>query len=62
VENNLSTITEAINKASVYPAQLMGLEQKKGLSVGAPADIILLDNHDSKWNISKTFKNGVRVF
>lgn len=61
VTNDIAQLSEAINKASIYPAELMGIEQKKGLSVGAPADIIQIDIQGNNWKVKQTYKKGKRV-
>lgn len=61
-ELGISTEGEAINKASIYPSKFMGLPQKGGLSVGAPADIILIEKSLKEWNIVRTYKDGNQIF
>ena len=40
------TVKEALEAASLHPAQILGLEPKKGtLSYGADADMVLLDEN-----------------
>lgn len=49
-------IVQAIESATLHPAKLMKIEHKKGrLSIGADADLILLD---TKLNVQATFING----
>src|SRR5699024_188170 len=43
VIEGIINISDAINKASIYPASLMNLSVKEGLTVGAPSDLMLLD-------------------
>lgn len=61
VKNKLTSFSTAIDKASVLPAKLMGLKQKEGLKVGAPADILQIDHEDSKWKVKKVWKNGKQM-
>src|SRR5690625_285687 len=62
VDNKLTGRFEALNKASVYPATLMGLPQKTGLHVGSPADIILLEQQQSTLHVVETYKNGIKKY
>jgi len=54
----LSNATEAINRASIYPATLMEIPQSEGLCIGNIADLILLKENKRGWEVSKSFKNG----
>src|SRR5699024_6638492 len=58
VKYKVAGLTEALNKATIYPATLMELEQKNGIEVGAPADLILLNHTGDKLEVVKTFKSG----
>src|SRR5699024_2017776 len=62
VNNNLTSRSEALNKASLYPAILMGSTQKAGLQIGAPADIVLIEEQDSTLRVVETYKNGVKQY
>lgn len=51
---------EALECASLHPAQVLGIEMKKGtLNVGSDADFVILD---SDLNVLETFIRGMRVF
>lgn len=58
VKNKLTKFSEAVDKASILPAKFMGLKQKDGLNVGAPADILQIDHRESNWKIIHVWKNG----
>ena len=58
VKNKLTKFSEAVDKASILPAKFMGLKQKDGLNVGAPADILQIDHSESEWKIIHVWKNG----
>ena len=58
VKNKIVDLKEAINKASIYPGNFMNLQQKEGLKIGAPADIILLNQLETNLEIVQTFKQG----
>lgn len=58
VQSNIVSKAEGINKASIYPSNLMGLQVKRGLTVGAPADLIVINQIEDNWDIAKAFKGG----
>lgn len=60
ISRQLVDMKEAIHKASLYPALLMKLPQAKGLSVGAPADLIVFA--PQTWDVMRTYKNGELIF
>ncbi len=60
VLNRISTFGNAIEKASLLPAKFMGIKQKDGLNVGAPADMIQMDGRKSNWRIIHVWKNGIQ--
>lgn len=62
VKSEIVGFSEALNKASIYPSELLNLPQQKSLNVGAPADLILLNKSSEAWKVMKTFKNGKQVF
>lgn len=62
VKYGITNFEEAIHKASIYPAKLMDLPQQKGLSVGAPADILLLKKNQSNYDVIATYKHGECVY
>lgn len=56
-------LTEALNMASLYPANFLGIEHLRGqLSVGASADFTLLSTHHSSPKVSKTWIGGNAIF
>lgn len=61
VNIGICSLAEAIDKASILPAMVMGLDNYKGLEVGAPADFLLLNCSGSEITVEKTFKNGIEV-
>ncbi|MGN8648181.1 N-acetylglucosamine-6-phosphate deacetylase [Gracilibacillus sp. HCP3S3_G5_1] len=62
VDKKIVGLKEAVHKASIYPAKLLNLPQQKGLQVGAPADLIVVDMCSSKWRVLETYKNGQLIF
>ena len=51
---------EALQAATLHPAQLLGLKQRKGtLDVGADADLVVLDDD---LNVRATFVRGGLVY
>jgi len=55
-----STIEEALEAATLHPAQCLGIEDKKGsLEYGTDADFIILDD---ELNIYATFIRGINAF
>jgi len=58
----LAELADAWNMASVRPAKLMGLPSAAGLSVGAPADIVLFTRDDHALRICRTYKAGRLVY
>ncbi|MBS4208097.1 amidohydrolase family protein [Bacillus sp. FJAT-50079] len=62
VSKNICGLAESIHKASIYPAKLMGLPQRKGINIGAKADFILFGMDTANWQIIETYKNGKLVY
>ncbi|MEI3605283.1 amidohydrolase family protein [Pseudogracilibacillus sp. SE30717A] len=60
VKSKISTFSNAIDKASVIPGKFMGIKQKDGLKVGAPADILQMDCRKVDWKIIHVWKNGIQ--
>jgi N-acetylglucosamine-6-phosphate deacetylase len=58
-KNNISTLPDAINLASVNAASLLGLPHQTGLTEGAPADLILYYKRENALQIAATYKQGV---
>lgn len=58
------TVVEAIEAATLHPAQLMGIEHRKGtLDVGTDADLVFLDDSKGldKMRVAKVFVAGEEV-
>uniref|UniRef100_A0A3P8VRX8 N-acetylglucosamine-6-phosphate deacetylase n=1 Tax=Cynoglossus semilaevis TaxID=244447 RepID=A0A3P8VRX8_CYNSE len=54
------SVEEALEAASLHPAQLLGIEHRKGnLNYGSDADFTLLDDH---LNVSATYISGEQVW
>lgn len=54
------SIVQAIEAASLYPAQVLGITERKGhLNIGADADFIFLDDD---LNVKATFVAGSKIF
>ncbi|WP_420151412.1 N-acetylglucosamine-6-phosphate deacetylase [Spirosoma sp.] len=58
----LATLPTAWNMASLGPGRLLGLPQSKGLTVGAPADLVVFDQIDDKLLILETHKAGQKMY
>ena len=53
-------LVEAIRMGSTYPAQVLGISDKKGsIDVGLNADFVIFDE---KWNVKSTYVAGKRMF
>ncbi len=61
VDNGIGSMIDAIRRGSVLPSDLMGLPQKEGLSIGAPADLLKIRVDDGGWKIESVYKYGERV-
>ena len=54
------TVVEALEAATLHPAQVLGIEDQKGTTKpGADADLILLDD---KLNVQATLIGGIPVW
>lgn len=66
VENLVSmgflTLPEAWERASLLPAAALGLPCRKGLTTGAPADVVLFRMRKGKAEISSVYKGGQCVY
>ncbi|WP_293200910.1 amidohydrolase family protein [Paenibacillus sp.] len=58
VETGLAGLADAWDCASAHPAELLGLEQARGLEIGVPADVVSFDMKDGKWSVLQCWKNG----
>lgn len=61
VENKITSLSDAIDKASILPAKFMGLKQQEGFQIGATADILALDVRRSDWEIVNIWKEGKKM-
>ncbi|CAI6080207.1 N-acetylglucosamine-6-phosphate deacetylase [Cohnella sp. JJ-181] len=61
-DRGIASLADAWDMASVRPAGFMRLPAAAGLSVGAPADIVLFRRDDGKLRIDSTCKAGEIVF
>lgn len=53
---------EAIEAATLHPAQLLGIEDRKGtLNVGADADLVFLDDSSGEIQVKRVFVAGEEV-
>jgi len=56
-------LSEALNMASLYPAEFLGIASARGqLSIGANADITLLSTNNSSFQVKKTWIGGNTIF
>ncbi len=56
-------LSEALNMASFYPAEFLGIATSNGqLSVGACADFTLLSTHNSSPQVISTWVDGHKIF
>lgn len=60
-QQNLCTLADAWNMASINAGRAIDLPLQKGLETGAPADLVLFYEHEKKITISATYKNGVKL-
>lgn len=58
IQSEVASLVESINKASIYPASLMDLFVQEGLTVGAPADLVVINTEEDNWKINKVYKHG----
>lgn len=62
VRNWLTTLAEAWVMSSLRPAEFMNLPSRRGLVVGAPADIVTFEWNGSRIHILQTVKHGKCVY
>ncbi|WP_062104989.1 N-acetylglucosamine-6-phosphate deacetylase [Bacillus niameyensis] len=62
VNNQVTTIQEAWEMASVRPSVFMGHTTQQGLSIGAPADIVLFKQPENTINVLQSYKSGCLVY
>ncbi|WP_127585930.1 N-acetylglucosamine-6-phosphate deacetylase [Paenibacillus koleovorans] len=63
VRTGLSSLGKAWNMCSVTPAAFIGIDAKHGLTVGAPADLVLFRKRaDCSLHIVNTYKEGALVY
>jgi N-acetylglucosamine-6-phosphate deacetylase len=58
----VTSLSKAIDKASVLPAKLLNLPQKNAFKVGAPADFIFYSNKNKSLELLGTMKSGEILF
>ena len=56
VRSNLTSLETAWEMSSIRPAAFMDLPQKRGLEIGAPADLVLFNWHESQVKLIETIK------
>jgi len=57
------SLTDALNMASLYPAEFLGIEGSRGqLSIGANADLTLLSTTNSSPRVLNTWIGGKAIF
>jgi N-acetylglucosamine-6-phosphate deacetylase len=62
VKAGLCDLAEAWEMSSTRPAEAMGLSVRRGLAVGAPADVVVFDRRRDVTRILETWKAGVKVY
>jgi len=62
VRKGFSPLPQAWEMASSRPARFIGLPCKQGLSVGAPADFILVERESGCFAVAATYKAGIPVY
>lgn len=62
IKKNITSMPEAFDMAAKRPASFMDISTKKGIEIGAPADLIKFDLAKDEVNIRKTYKNGSLVY
>ncbi|MFD0693495.1 N-acetylglucosamine-6-phosphate deacetylase [Paenibacillus sp. GCM10027628] len=62
VKHHICSLSEAWESASIEPSRLIGWSTSQGLSIGAPADLVLFQWAEDRLEIEATFKNGIKVF
>ena len=60
-KSRLSSLPEAWEMASVRPASFMNLPQARGMSGGAPADIVMFSRVGDEVRVLQTYKHGCLV-
>lgn len=62
VQFGLANLSEAWEMASIRPSLFMDLPTKRGIAVGAPADVVVFERSKGKIKISQTYKSGELVY
>ncbi len=62
IRRGLASLSEAWDMSSTRPAELMGLQARSGLAVGAPADLTLFDWDGDRVELQETYKAGSLVY
>jgi N-acetylglucosamine-6-phosphate deacetylase len=58
VSMGVTSLSKAIDKASILPARLMNLPQKNAFQIGSPADFIFYNMIDERLELVGTMKSG----
>ncbi|WP_130860167.1 N-acetylglucosamine-6-phosphate deacetylase [Gracilibacillus phocaeensis] len=57
IHTGITEFAEAWDKASILPAKLLNLPQQRGLSIGAPADLVIYNKETNQ--VMETYKEGI---
>lgn len=58
----LCPFAEAWDRASVLPAELLGLPQSRGLAAGAPADLVVFRREGDRVAVLRTLRRGRAIY
>ncbi|WJH33920.1 N-acetylglucosamine-6-phosphate deacetylase [Paenibacillus sp. CC-CFT747] len=62
VKEELATLADAWEMASIRPAAFVGQPASQGMTAGAPADLVLMDQKDGRFQVRTVYKNGQKVW
>ena len=62
LRRQLCSLATAWDMASVLPSRFLGLPQQQGLTIGAPADLVVFEQIDTGFQILETYKAGQKVY
>lgn len=62
VRRGLVPLFEAWEMASIRPSTFMGLPSQDGLTIGAPADLVVFERDEQGISILQSYKNGKKVY
>jgi N-acetylglucosamine-6-phosphate deacetylase len=60
-KSGLASLGQAWDMSSIHPAKCMRMAQAGGLSVGAPADLVLFRKDGERYRVAQTYVGGERV-